>query len=52
MSDYEKNMMHDAPNDMEGKAVTPAATHLFKVNEKDPQPLPDDKKEIFVHLVL
>ena len=31
MSDYVKNMSHDAPNDMDGKAATPAAAHLFKV---------------------
>ena len=34
MSNYVKNMLNDAPALMDGKAVTPAAAHLFKVNTK------------------
>ena len=52
MSDYVKNMLHDTLEDMDGKAATPAAAHLFKVNENDLKVLPDDKKEISIHLVM
>ena len=47
MLDYVKNMLHDAPEDMNGKASTPASAHVFKDNSKDPSPLASDKKEIF-----
>ena len=52
MSDYVKTMLHDAPNDVEGKASTPAASHLFKVNSEDPKLSPKEEKEIFMHLVM
>ena len=52
MSDYVKTMLNDAPALTDGKAVTPAAAHLFKVNTEDPKLLNKDKKELFVHLVM
>ena len=52
MSDYVKNMLNDAPKDMNGRASTPASAHLFKVSNKDLTLLPVDKKEIFMHLVM
>ena len=32
MDDYVENLLEEAPPDMEGRATTPAASHLFKVN--------------------
>ena len=45
-------MLQDAPEEMKGTATTPAAPHLFKVNNKDPQLLGPEKKKIFMHLVM
>ena len=52
MSNYVKNMLNDALALMDGKAATPAAAHLFKVNTENPKLLGKDKKELFVHLVM
>ena len=52
MSDYVKTMLNDAPASMDGKAATPAAAHLFKVNTDDPKLLTKEKQEMFVHLVM
>ena len=52
MSDYVKTMLHNAPPSMDGEAVTPAATHLFKVNTDDPKVLDKERKDLFVHLVM
>ena len=52
MSDYVKTMLNDAPASMDGKAATPAAAHLFKVNTNDPKLLTKEKQEMFVHLVM
>ena len=52
MSVYVKTMLNDAPTSMDGKAATPAAAHLFKVNTEDPKLLNKEKKELFVHLVI
>ena len=52
MSNYVKNMLNNAPASMDGKAVTPAAAHLFKVNMENPKLLSKEKKELFVHLVM
>ena len=37
MEHYIDMMMQDVPKEMEGASSTPAASHLFKVNSKDPQ---------------
>ena len=47
MDDYISNMLHDLPEDMEGMATTPAAEHLFNVNEA-PTYL-DEKEAMFFH---
>ena len=52
MEHYIDMMLQDAPEEMKGIATTPAASHLFKVNEKDPQYLGTEKKKVFVHLVM
>jgi len=51
MADYVKLILHDVPKDMGGTSATPAGNHLFKANEKDPELLLPDKKEVFVHIV-
>ena len=52
MEHYINMMLQDAPEEMKGTATTPAAPHLFKVNNKDPQLLGPEKKKIFMHLVM
>ena len=52
MEHYINMMLQDAPEEMKGTAMTPAAPHLFKVNNEDPQLLGPEKKKIFVHLVM
>ena len=52
MEHYIDLMLQDAPEEMKGTATTPAASHLFKVNNKDPQFLGAEKKKVFVHLVM
>jgi hypothetical protein len=51
MVDYITAILKDAPDDMLGLAVTPAARHLFQVNST-PVMLNKSKAEIFVHLVM
>ena len=36
MLDYVDKMLDEAPHDMDGKALTPAANHLFDVDEDSP----------------
>ena len=52
MEHYIDMMLQDVPEEMKGTATMPAASHLFKVNNKDPQFLGAEKKKIFVHLVM
>ena len=52
MEHYIDMMLQHAPEEMKGTATTPAASHLFKVNNKDPQFLGAQKKKIFVDLVM
>ena len=52
MEHYIDMMLQDAREEMKGTATTPAASHLFKVNNKDPQFLGAEKKIIFVHLMM
>jgi hypothetical protein len=53
MIDYiKKAVLHDAPKEMRGSAATPAANHLFEVNQVDPVPLGKEKADIYVHIVM
>ena len=52
MEDYVRTMLNDAPPSMDGKAATPAAAHLFKVNTVNPKLLDQERKDVFVHLVM
>jgi hypothetical protein len=46
MDQYVEELLKDAPSDMVGEATTPAAEHLFKVNE-DAMPLDLAASDIF-----
>jgi hypothetical protein len=37
---------------MVGKAATPAANHLFQVDDEDEAPLDKDCADLFVHLTM
>jgi hypothetical protein len=52
MIDYLKSVLHDAPKEMRGTAATPAANHLFEVNEVDPVLLDKENADIYVHIVM
>ena len=52
MEHYIDMMLRDAPLEMDGTSNTPAAAHLFKTNQEDPKLLGEEKKKIFVHLVM
>ena len=47
MMDYVEKMLADLPEDMDGKAPTPAANHLFTVDDDCPKV--DEKKAQFFH---
>jgi hypothetical protein len=53
MVDYVKNILHNAPDDMEGVTKTPAASHLFDVaSDDDSVPLNEEKRSAFVTLTM
>jgi hypothetical protein len=47
MLDYVENMLADRPSEMDGEAPTPAANHIFTVN--DNQEMVDEAKAQFFH---
>mmetsp|Transcript_11585 Transcript_11585/g.16526 ORF Transcript_11585/g.16526 Transcript_11585/m.16526 type:complete len:89 (-) Transcript_11585:339-605(-) len=51
MRDYIESIIEDLPEHMIGKAVTPAAPHLFKVRQTDRDLLTREESERFHHLV-
>ncbi len=46
MEDYVEEMLQDLPEDMAGSATTPAAEHLFQVNE-DAEALSSEDSDLF-----
>ena len=50
MEEYIKKLLEEAPYDMNGTAKTPAANHLFNVND-GAKKLAYDKAELFHHMV-
>jgi hypothetical protein len=50
MIPYIKNMLSEVPNDMAGESATPAASHLFQVNE-DAEKLDEPTAQLFHHNV-
>jgi len=51
MDQYVKDITTDAPEDMNGNAVTPATSHLFEVNQDDPVFLDTTTSELFHSMV-
>lgn len=51
MLDYVLEILDEAPVDMNGEAVTPAAEHLFTLNEVDPEKLDEPGSELYHRLV-
>jgi hypothetical protein len=47
MVDYINKMLAELPTDMNGVAPSPAANHLFKVNDSDPKKLEKDTSDMF-----
>jgi hypothetical protein len=52
MIDYIKMICMDLPKDMIGKAATPGANHLFRVDDENAAPLDKDRADLFVHLTM
>ena len=52
MEHYIDMMLQDTSEDMDGVSNTPAAAHLFKVNSENPRLLDEERKKIFVLLVM
>ena len=51
MKKYIKDMLEELPKDMDGVSATPAAKHLFEVNEENPKYLDIERKQTFHHNV-
>lgn len=51
MIDYIIMMLSKLPEDMGGEAASPAADHLFVVNEIDPEKLDEATAQLFHHYV-
>jgi len=51
MIEYIKSMIAEMPEEMKGKAATPAADHLFKVSD-EPVPIEADKADVFHRIVM
>ena len=52
MIDYIKMVLADLPDEFRGKATTPAADHLFKVNDDDAVKLSEEKAKMFHRIVM
>ena len=52
MIDYIKSVLHGVPKEMCGRAVNPAAAHLFQVNLTNPVYLDEEKADTYVRVVM
>jgi hypothetical protein len=52
MIDYIKMICMDLPKDMIGSAATPAANHLFRIDDENAAPLDKDRADLFIHLTM
>jgi hypothetical protein len=52
MIDYIMNICMDLPKDMIGSAATPAANHLFQIDNENAAPLDKDHADLFIHLTM
>jgi len=50
MGEYRNKLVNEMPYDMEGNARTPAAIHLFNINDGADK-LTEDKVQLFHHIV-
>ncbi|CAB9507920.1 hypothetical protein SEMRO_325_G117840.1 [Seminavis robusta] len=51
MRDYVEEILAEAPDDMSGESATPAAAHLFQVNNVDPVKLHESLAQMYHHIV-
>ena len=51
MNDYIKTIIAKMPEEMEGTAAMPAASHVFNTNRDNPKYLDNDKSDTF-HLMV
>jgi len=51
MKKYIQDMLAELPKDMDGVSATPAAKHLFEVNDEKPKYLDAERKQVFHHNV-
>jgi predicted secreted protein len=49
MDDYIRDLLEEAPKDLQGVAATPTADHLFTINT-DPDYLDNKESEFFHHM--
>ena len=52
MIDCIKTVLAEVPMEMRGRACTPAANHLFTVNNGDPIPLDHERAKTFYRIVM
>ena len=52
MIDYITTMLSELPREMNGVAASPAASHLFKVNQTNPEKLDKERAELFYSNVM
>ena len=50
IENYIKQLLEEAPYDMEGIAKTPATCHLFNIND-GAKKLPEERAQLFHHIV-
>ena len=52
MREYVQMVVNQAPENMKGKASTPAASQLFEVNNEDPELLDETDSTLFHHITM
>jgi hypothetical protein len=52
MIDYIKMICMDLPKDMIRRVATPAANHLFQIDDENAAPLDKDRADLFLHLTM
>jgi hypothetical protein len=52
MINYIKMICMDLPKEMVGSAATPAASHLFRIDDENAAPLDKEHSNLFVHLMM
>ena len=52
MVNYIKTILNEVPSDMLGAATSPAANHLFDVDQENPKLLDEERRKTFVHITM